>query len=239
MERATQKDERGYYLVGDGIYSDEGTPEKFRGDDVDRLAAYEDTGLEPCDYSAMAHALEQAERAREDLTEMIRQIGATGLDRLRELAQADQEGKIPKYTIDDTIYDRFGDAWEVRTAELHLLGEKPDWMYRCGHAGTDDYCALWSFEILTSEEAQAALRREKLMANKPVIGYQVCPYCGGKVPVIWDGNRKETCMYCKKRFQLKRQKLKNTMRVNCPPEGEVGMVKYIGNGGDQNGATDI
>lgn len=31
MERATQKDERGYYLVGDGIYSDEGTPEKFRG----------------------------------------------------------------------------------------------------------------------------------------------------------------------------------------------------------------
>lgn len=24
-----------------------------------------------------------------------------------------------------------------------------------------------------------------------------------------------------------------------PPEGEVGMVKYIGNGGDQNGATDI
>ena len=89
------------------------------------------------------------------------------------------------------------------------------------------------------KEAEAALRREKLMANKPVIGYQVCPYCGGKVPVIWDGNRKETCMYCKKRFQLKRQKLKNTMRVNCPPEGEVGMVKYIGNGGDQNGATDI
>ena len=95
MERATQKDERGYYLVGDGIYSDEGTPEKFRGDDVDRLAAYEDTGLEPCDYSAMAHALEQAERAKEDLTEMIRQIGATGLDRLRELAQADREGISP------------------------------------------------------------------------------------------------------------------------------------------------
>lgn len=104
MERATQKDERGYYLVGDGIYSDEGTPEKFRGDDVDRLAAYEDTGLEPCDYSAMAHALEQAERAREDLTEMIRQIGATGLDRLRELAQADNEGRC--VVLDDlTVSD--------------------------------------------------------------------------------------------------------------------------------------
>ena len=82
-------------------------------------------------------------------------------DRLLELAQADREGKIPKYTIGDTIYDRFGDAWEVKTAERHLLGEKPDWLYRCGHAGTDDYCALWSFEILTREEAEAALRREQ------------------------------------------------------------------------------
>ena len=63
--------------------------EYLYGEHADRLAAYEDTGLEPCDYSAMAHALEQAERAREDLTEMIRQIGATGLDRLRELDQAD------------------------------------------------------------------------------------------------------------------------------------------------------
>ena len=42
MERVTQKDERGYYLVGDGIYSDWGVPEKFRGDDVDRLASIED-----------------------------------------------------------------------------------------------------------------------------------------------------------------------------------------------------
>ena len=47
MERVTQKDECGYYLVGDGIYGDWGTPEKFRGDDVDRLAAYEETGMEP------------------------------------------------------------------------------------------------------------------------------------------------------------------------------------------------
>lgn len=94
MERATQKDEHGYYLIGDGIYSDWGAPEKFRGDDVDRLAAYEDTGLEPCDYSAIGHALEQAGRAKSDLTDVIRIIGGTGLDRLRELAQADKEGRI-------------------------------------------------------------------------------------------------------------------------------------------------
>lgn len=83
------------------------------------------------------------------------------LDRLRELAQADREGKIPKYTIGDTIYDRFGDAWEVTAVERRLLAGEPKWIYRCGHIGTNDYCALWEFEVLTRAEAEAALRREQ------------------------------------------------------------------------------
>ena len=153
MERATQRDELGYYLVGDAIYGDCGVPEKFRGDDVDRLAAYENTGMEPEDFKRAF--------TEDALLKLTGQLLGVTPDRLRELAQADREGKISKYTIGDALYDRFGDAWEVRTAELHLLGEKPDWMYRCGHAGTDDYCALWSFEILTREEAESALRREK------------------------------------------------------------------------------
>ena len=81
------------------------------------------------------------------------------LDRLRELAQADLEGKIPKYTIGDTIYDRFGDAWEVTAVERRLLAGEPKWIYRGGHIGTNDYCALWEFEVLTRAEAEAALRR--------------------------------------------------------------------------------
>ena len=81
------------------------------------------------------------------------------LERLRELVEADREGKIPKYSIGDTVYDRFGDEWTVDDAELHLLNEKPKWIYRCGHAGTDDYCALWEFEAFPSREA--ALRREQ------------------------------------------------------------------------------
>jgi hypothetical protein len=162
MERATQKDERGYYLVGDGIYSDEGTPEKFRGDDVDRLAAYEDTGLEPCDYSAMAHALKQAERAREDLTEMIRQIGATGLDRLRELAQADREGRcvVLPATPDQIIYRwRKGDdcpsVSRLDGVQINADGEitYPVWD---GYLIPEDFGKT---VFLTREEA--ALRREQ------------------------------------------------------------------------------
>lgn len=62
MERATQIDERGYYLTGDGIYSDWGVPEKFRGDDIDRLAAYEDTGLEPEEIIELKARMEGLEK---------------------------------------------------------------------------------------------------------------------------------------------------------------------------------
>ena len=143
MKRLTYFDGGKWRLkIGDTEYS---------GEAVDRLASFEETGLEP----------EEIELLEKQRNLYVDACGELPLKRIRELAQADQEGKIPKYTIGDTIYDRFGDAWEVRTAELHLLGEKPDWMYRCGHAGTDDYCALWSFEILTREDAEAALRREQ------------------------------------------------------------------------------
>ena len=81
------------------------------------------------------------------------------LDELREMVQAKREGKIPKYTIGDTVYDRFGNAWEVTAVELHSMRTKNEWLYRCGHKGTDDYRALWHFEAFPSKEA--ALRREQ------------------------------------------------------------------------------
>ena len=129
----------------------------------DRLAAYEDTGLEPeeiisvVDMAKVACALEELNAYKE--------LGS--LDRLRELAEADREGKIPKHTIGDTIYDRFNYAWEVTAVERHLLAGEPKWIYRCGHIGTNDYCALWEFEVLTHAEAQAALRREQDEQIKP------------------------------------------------------------------------
>ena len=127
------------------------------GEHADRLAAYEDTGLEPeeiisaVDMGKVACALHELNAYKE--------LGP--IDRLRELAEADREGKIPKYTIGDTIYDRFGDAWEVTAVERRLLAGEPKWIYRCGHIGTNDYCALWEFEVLTRAEAEAALRREQ------------------------------------------------------------------------------
>ena len=76
-----------------------------------------------------------------------------------ELEQVKREGKIPKYTIGDTVYDRFGNAWEVTAVELHSMRTKNEWLYRCGHKGTDDYRALWHFEAFPSKED--ALRMEQ------------------------------------------------------------------------------
>ena len=104
----------------------------------------------------------------EDMDDLIDRLAAIedilgdeyDLERLQELVKADREGKIhPKYTIGETIYDRFGEFWTVDTVELHSLYTKNEWLYRCGHDGTYDYCALWEFESFPSKEA--ALRREQ------------------------------------------------------------------------------
>ena len=118
-------------------------------DIIDRLAAYEDTGLEPEEIDLMAK--------QRDL--YVDACGGLTLKRVRELAQADREGKVPRYTIGDTVYDRRGELWQVVSAEFHSMRTKNEWLYRCGHEGTDDYRALWHFEAFPSREA--ALRREQ------------------------------------------------------------------------------
>lgn len=66
------------------------------------------------------------------------------------LARADKEGRVMCYKPGDTVQDRFGMAWTVTTSEIHLMRGVLRYLYRCGHDGTNDYCALWENEILTS-----------------------------------------------------------------------------------------
>ena len=120
MERATMKDEHGYYLVGDGIYSDWGVLEKFRGDDIDRLAAYEGTSLEP-------EEIELMEKQR-DL--YVDACGGLPLRRIRELVQADKEERCdePKrITVDDVKLmveaTKKTTSWDGKTAYDVPVGE--------------------------------------------------------------------------------------------------------------------
>lgn len=77
MERLTYFDGGKWRLkIGDTEYS---------GEAVDRLAAYEDTGLEPEDFKSAF--------TEDALLKLIGQLLGVAPDRLRELAQADREGR--------------------------------------------------------------------------------------------------------------------------------------------------
>jgi hypothetical protein len=60
------------------------------------------------------------------------------------------------------------------------------------------------------------------MANKPVFGTAICPYCKGKNAVFWNGNCRIPCLYCYKDFKIKRQKLKNVRHLKVYPRSVRG-----------------
>lgn len=77
MERLTYRDKDGFPMMKKrGGF-------KQRG--VECLAAYEDTGLEPREVSAIV-------KEWSDLCTVIGECG--GIDRLRELAEADKDGRL-------------------------------------------------------------------------------------------------------------------------------------------------
>ena len=108
---------------------------------INRLAAYEDTGLEP----------EEIAKIREDvengyLKSTTRRYGIP-VDRLRELAQADREGRC--VVLPDAKYTDTGGETALRRA-----------MYICGvqNNPVTRYTADAIAEKLTREEAEAALK---------------------------------------------------------------------------------
>ena len=104
MERLTYRDKDGFPMMKKrGGF-------KQRG--VERLAAYEDTGLEPREVSAIV-------KEWSDLCTVIGECG--GIDRLRELAEADKDGRLvvlPFSDADDVEMQRDGityksDHWNI------------------------------------------------------------------------------------------------------------------------------
>ena len=128
---------------------------------INRLAAYEDTRLEPEEIARILDAYGRGMTLRTENAQRLEIVKGIQTDRLRELARADKDGKLPEYTIGDIIYDRFGMAWTVDSLEYVQCTYEKKWLYRCGHPGTDDYRGLYQDEILTRAKAEAALRREQ------------------------------------------------------------------------------
>lgn len=131
---------------------------EYSGEAADRLAAYEGTGLEPeeilsaVDMAKIACALHELN--------IYKELGP--IDRLRELKQADDEGRcvVLPAKPDQTIYQwRIGDdcpsVSRLDGVQINADGEitYPIW---CGHLTPEDFGKT---VFLTREEA--ALRREQ------------------------------------------------------------------------------
>ena len=132
MERYTEKhyDGNGYYLICSGNCEtfncgDCGILDKI----VDRLAAYKDTGLEPEEVNVIAGlASENCAKVADKIDQLLsddkelEQYRALGpIDRLRELKQADDEGRcvVCPCKVGDKLYEveRYRNSGKVEIVE--------------------------------------------------------------------------------------------------------------------------
>ena len=99
MERLTFIDHLGWYVNGNG-------GERIRGSHINRLAAYEDTGLEPEEIERIVDAYGRGHTLRTESAERLEIVREIKADRLRELVQAEQDGRLVVLPckVGDSIY---------------------------------------------------------------------------------------------------------------------------------------
>lgn len=128
---------------------------QYQADFVDRLAAYEDTGLTPerCAEFARADA--------EGRYIVMRDAEQAGVARLRELAEADKDGRVVVLPckVGDTVYFALSGRIIEKQVFSIVSFSKSTRIY-CG--GTSEYFRpedIGKTFFLTSEEAEKALQK--------------------------------------------------------------------------------
>lgn len=125
---------------------------------VERLAAYEDTGLEPDEVTAL----------KKDWSDLCKVTGECGgIDRLRELAEADKDGRLVVLPckVGDRLYEVTGrktiSVYRVKAIRMELFGLFIEWDIEEGFVW-QSLAGINAGEIgktvfLTREEAEKAL----------------------------------------------------------------------------------
>ena len=127
---------------------------QYQADFVDRLAAYEDTGIEP--ESVEALKLSMMGKAISEITE----FDGLSIDRLRELAEADKDGRVVVLPckVGDTVYFALlGRIIEKQVFSIVSFSNST--RIYCG--GTSEYFRpedIGKTFFLTREEAEKALQ---------------------------------------------------------------------------------
>ena len=140
---------------------------EYSGKAVDRLAAYEDTCLEPEEVLPKEYAGEIMKSMI--LLKEYQKLGP--IDRLRELAEADRDGRcvVLPVKLHDKLY--YVDKEQVRETEVESIHNWTSGRWKLS-THTDRQSTHWiGYEIdfngigktvfLTRAEAEAALRREQ------------------------------------------------------------------------------
>ena len=105
MERLTRRSADGRACFKPHLYG------QMNKDVCDRLAAYEDTGLEPEDLKRAFN--------EDGVLKLAGQALGITPDRLRELAQTDKDGKIKAYIV-DSFYCDICQKRHARTKEIEV-----------------------------------------------------------------------------------------------------------------------
>lgn len=99
MKRLTMKDENGYYLKDKSAtitWNSLIGENRYRGEAIDRLAAIEDIlcdGTDDYDLDRLAVMCNQRMSMRDEVSERFSLTAKIPLDRLREIAEAERDGR--------------------------------------------------------------------------------------------------------------------------------------------------
>lgn len=170
MERFTYKDASGNWVIACNRfwnYLKLKFPAHVKGEAVDRLAAYEDTGLEPQDIEKIRKDVEAG-----FLKQTARRYGVK-VDRIRELMEADREGRCTIISTPERLMVYENLECDVKPERLLELA-KADWDGRCvivtrcseckNHVEFEGkhYCKFWRMYCPNDSEfyCKAALKGE-------------------------------------------------------------------------------
>lgn len=146
MERLTYRDKDGFPMMK--------KRGGFKQNGVERLAAYEDTWLEP-------EEIDMDHEAAEQLRHLCRDCD---LERLEKLAEADKDGRVVVLPckVGDTLFRVFaGEILEHKVSNMRYLAIQGRW-----DIDTTPFCSYVESSIgktifLTREEAKAALEAKR------------------------------------------------------------------------------
>ena len=152
MERLTYRDKDGMAMMKErGGWKSGG---------IERLAAYEDTGLEPEEIERIVYAYGRGHTLRTESAERLEIVREIKTDRLRELAKAEKDGRL------EVLPCKVGDhilADGREAVVVWFFGYKTGRYLHAQFLDNAEYTDIPFYEIgktvfLTREEAEAAMK---------------------------------------------------------------------------------